>query len=89
MLEHPAVVDEDEFALGALDVVGLLLVDELHVLLEVGLAVGLVAADVAHVLQVVGLLVPAGNMLHACVGRRLATHPSTQDNYRISCDKGN
>ena len=57
VLEHPAVVDKDEVALGALDIIGLLLMDKLHVLLEVGLAVGLVSAYVAHVLHVVGLLV--------------------------------
>ena len=57
VFEHPAVVDKDEVALRALDVVGLLLVDELHMLIEVCLAVGLVPAYVAHELHVVGLLV--------------------------------
>ena len=57
VLEHPAVVNKDEVAFRAFDIVGLLLVDELHVLLKVRLTVGLVPAYVAHELHVVCLLV--------------------------------
>ena len=57
VLEHPAVVNKDEVTLSAFDIEGLFLVDELHVLLEVGLSVGLVPAYVADELEVVGRLV--------------------------------
>ena len=57
VLDHPADVDKDEVALGAADVEGLLLVDELNVLLEGVLSVGLVPAYVADELEVVGGLV--------------------------------
>ena len=56
VLEHPGVVDEDKVTLGAVDIKGLLLVDKLHVLLEVGLPTGLVPTYVADELQVVGCL---------------------------------
>ena len=56
VLEHPGVVDEDKVTLGAVDIKGLLLVDKLHVLLEVGLPTGLVPAYVADELEVVGCL---------------------------------
>ena len=57
VLEHPGVVDEDKVTLGAVDIKGLLLVDKLHMLLEVGLPTGLVPAYVADELEVVGRLV--------------------------------
>ena len=57
VLDHPAGVDKDEVALGAADVKGLLLVDELHMLLEVVLSVCLVAAYVADELEVMERLV--------------------------------
>ena len=56
VLDHPAYVDKYEVTLGAGDVKGLLLVDELHVLLEVVLSVRLVPAYVADELEVVGRL---------------------------------
>ena len=55
MLDHPVLADKDEVALGALDIVGFFLVDELDVLLEVGLSIGPVPAQVADVLLVVGV----------------------------------
>ena len=57
VLDHPAGVDKYEVALGAADVEGLLLVDELHMLPEVVLSVGLVAAYVADELEVMERLV--------------------------------
>ena len=54
VLQHPVVVEKDEVTLGALDIKGLLLVDELHMQLEVGLFAGLVPTYVANVLFVVG-----------------------------------
>ena len=56
VLDHPAGVDKYKVALGAVDIEGLLLVDELHVRLEGVLSVGLVPAYVADELQVVGCL---------------------------------
>ena len=56
VLEHPVVAEEYKVALSAADVKGLLVVDKLHVLLEVSLSVGLVPAYVADEFEVVGRL---------------------------------